>query len=177
MTRASPRINCKGCWTDTDPTTALEEWHEHDDRLYCSDCHEAIVDGQGTTEHAPGELRADGGVTLEDYGVAARDVVRQLTHDRDGLVVCPECGGPIGGTEGSQALVNPQLVDERELEIRNFITNGYRCDRHAYDVITPKPCSGESASNHPAGWVGVRVQYADELVRWVAVPEREVTYR
>lgn len=112
--------------------------------------------------------------TLEDFGVAARDVVRQLTTDRDGLIVCPECGRPIGGTKGSQQLVNPELVDADELEVEHFVTLGWRCEKHAYDVIIPKPCNGERARNYPAGWRGIRVRYADDLVRWVAVPEKEV---
>lgn len=115
--------------------------------------------------------------SLADYGVAARDVIRQFTTDRDGLVVCPEDGQPIGGTKGNQQLVNPNLVDVLELDVEHFITIGWRCDRHAYDVIVPRPCNGKQAQNFPDGWVGVRVRFADDLVRWVAVPEKEVHER
>lgn len=113
-------------------------------------------------------------MSLVEFGVAARDVIRQFSRDRDGLVICPECGQPIGGTEGSQRLLNPALVDDRDLEVNRFVTLGWRCDRHAYDVIVPKPCRGEQATNYPAGWIGVRVRYADDHVRWVALPEKEV---
>lgn len=111
-------------------------------------------------------------MSLADYGVAPRDVLRAPTRDHSGQVICPECGCPLGGTKGSQRLVNPLLVDE--IEIAVFVTLGYRCDRHPYDVIIPTQCKGKRAGNYPAGWVGVRVEFADGVVRWVAVPEKEV---
>lgn len=111
-------------------------------------------------------------MSLADFGVAPRDVLRAPTRDRSGEVVCPECGCPLGGTKGSQRLTNPLLVDR--LSISVFVTLGYRCDRHAYDVIIPLRCGGPSAGNYPPGWVGIRVEFADEVVRWVAVPEKEV---
>lgn len=110
--------------------------------------------------------------SLSAFGVMPRYVLRGPTRDREGRVVCPECGCPLGGTKGSQRLTNPLLVDG--IEIAAFVTLGYRCTRHAYDVIIPAPCKGESATNYPDGWRGVRVEFVDEVVRWVAVPEKEV---
>lgn len=111
-------------------------------------------------------------MSLVDFGVAPRDVLRAPTRTHSGEVVCPECGCPLGGTKGNQRLNNPRLVDDTE--IGAFVTIGHRCDRHAYDVIIPVRCDGPTARNYPDGWQGVRVEFADGMVRWVAVPDKEV---
>lgn len=116
---------------------------------------------------------------LGRWGVAAKTVLRERTTDSEGLLICPECGHPVGNSLGSHEVARPEVVDNDIADTIGdvLITHGWACDRHpGYQVVCPTPVGSLSVERavHP-GWVGVRVKMADGFVRTVATPEKEVT--
>jgi hypothetical protein len=112
-------------------------------------------------------------VSLKAYGVETPDVVREPVEDHHDaeLVACPECGQPVG--EPTTRKVSwPDIVDD--VHPSPFITRAYRCTRHAYDVLLPVRVA-DGAPSLGDDWTTVRVQYADERIRHVAVPKTVVT--
>ena len=116
---------------------------------------------------------------LGRYGVVPATVVRQQVRNPDGTHICPECGHDISASKQAHPVVSPKFAS-RELA-RDFdgelYVFGWRCARHVYDVVTPARCDGADASNLSSGWVGVRLVFADQAVRWVGTPKREFDSR
>lgn len=116
---------------------------------------------------------------LGKYGVVAPTVVRQPARNPDGTHICPECGHDITDSKETHPVVSPDFAS-RDL-VRDFdgelYVFGWRCTRHAYDVVTPVRCDGADASNLSSGWIGVRLAFADQRIRWVATPRREFDSR
>jgi hypothetical protein len=121
------------------------------------------------------ELREDR-TGLGRFDVTPAPVIRTPARNPDGSVICPECGQSVTDTRGTQRIRQPDLADRklREKLDEPLLTHGWVCTRHQYDVITPRRCRGTDASNLPGGWIGVRLVFADETVRWVPTPEREL---
>jgi hypothetical protein len=112
---------------------------------------------------------------LGRFDVKPTPIVRSPARNPDGSVICPECGRDATDTKGTPRVRAPDLAD-RELrrEIDELLTYGWICSRHQYDVVIPVECRGRDASNLQNGWVGVRLVFADETVRWVATPRKEI---
>lgn len=115
---------------------------------------------------------------LGRYGVAAKTVLRECSTDSDDFLICPECGHPVGNSEGSHEIAHPEIVEGADLKFvgDTLVTFGWSCDQHSgYEVIMPTPIGSSDAASvvHP-GWVGVRVRMADGFVRTVPAPEKEV---
>ncbi|WP_232702217.1 hypothetical protein [Halobacterium wangiae] len=111
-------------------------------------------------------------MSLDRFGVESPDVVRapvQDRHDKD-LKACPECGQPVGEPT-TLKISGPVVVDD--VQIDALITRAYRCRSHAYDVVLPQRV-GKGAPGYGDEWTTVRVQFADERVRHVAVPNRVI---
>ena len=113
---------------------------------------------------------------LARFGVVPSTIVRTPARDRDGLVICPECGVPVGSSKGTPTIVNPDLRDRELTKIigRELVTHGWQCTSHQYDVVIPSKCHGPDAPSFVSGWMGVQIYFADEVVRWVATPEKEI---
>ena len=112
-------------------------------------------------------------MSLDRYGVESPDVVRAPVDDRHNrnLKACPECGQPVGEPT-TLRISAPDVVDD--VEIDTLITRAYRCRRHAYDVVLPEHV-GQGAPSHGPEWTTVRVRFADQRIRRVAVPKSQVT--
>lgn len=113
---------------------------------------------------------------LGRYGVVPPTVVRSPARNPDGSVICPECGRDVTDSKQGHPIVGPDFVDEelrREFD-GDLLVFGWRCTCHQYDVVCPATCHGREADNLRDGWVGVRLVYADEQIRWVATPQREL---
>ena len=116
---------------------------------------------------------------LGQYGVVPPTVIRQLVRNPDGSVICPECGHDVTASKQTHPIVSPEFADyelTRDYD-GELLVFGWRCARHVYDVVTPARCDGAEASNLPSGWVGVRLVFADQRVRWVATPGCELESR
>ena len=113
---------------------------------------------------------------LARFGVVSRTVVRTPAHDRDRLVICPECGVPVGASRGSHTIIGPDLLDEDlgELVGRELVTLGWVCEQHQYDIVLPETCHGSEAPSFVSDWIGVELRFADEIVRWIATPAKEI---
>ncbi|MDG5775970.1 hypothetical protein VB773_14290 [Haloarculaceae archaeon H-GB2-1] len=115
--------------------------------------------------------------TLDTFGVEPTPVLRSSARNRSGQVLCAECGAYVGDTKQSQAVRNPQYAgaDASLNEDLDFlVTYGWHCDRHGAEIVMPIRVGGRSLSVLSDGWVGVRVQFADQVVRWVPTPRREL---
>jgi hypothetical protein len=115
---------------------------------------------------------------LGRFGITARTVLREHTSDHDDLLVCPECGTPIGGSLQGHEVAHPEVVSEHEpaSDDDTLVVHGWKCDHHSgYSVVCPTPVGSRDAAEvvNP-GWVGVQVRMADGFVRTVAVPAKEV---
>jgi len=102
-------------------------------------------------------------------------VVRAPARNPDGSVICPECGQDVTSSKSTPRIRDPDL-DDRELreQIDELLTYGWLCTRHQYDVVIPVECRDRDASNLQDGWTGVRLVFADEIVRWVPTPHKEL---
>ncbi|WP_455447854.1 hypothetical protein [Natrinema thermotolerans] len=115
---------------------------------------------------------------LGRFGVVPPTVVREPTRDAENIPVCPECGHPVAKTKGSQRIEKPDLVHVALAAAFDvLVTFGWQCDRHPYTIVLPMRVGGEDASAFVDGWTGVEIRFADDHVRHVATPEREVTER
>ena len=115
---------------------------------------------------------------LRRFGVMSPTVVREPTRDREGVQVCSECGHPVGRSKGSQLIEKPDLVHVAlAVAFNELVTFGWSCDRHPYDIVMPMRAGGSDAGALPDGWIGVELRFSDDHVRYVAVPEREVSER
>ena len=115
------------------------------------------------------------GAGLARYGVRPPTIVREPARDSQKIPVCSECGEPVPQTKGPQRIHNPDVVD-RELRAcldGPLVTFGYRCDRHAYEVVMPNR-SDEHASAMLDGWTGVELAFADGHERYVPTPQKEI---
>jgi len=112
---------------------------------------------------------------LGRFDVMPAPVVRTPARNPDGSVICPECGQDVTGSKGTPRIRDPNL-DDRELceQIDELLTHGWLCSRHEYDVVIPVECQGQNASNLQDGWIGVRLVFADDTVRWVPTPQKEI---
>ena len=112
-------------------------------------------------------------MSLERYGVSTPDVVRAPVDDRHNreLTACPECGTVVGEPT-TRKLAAPDVVDD--VQIDTLVTRAYTCERHAYDVVLPVPV-GRGAPGLGPRWTTVRVRFADQRIRRVAVPKSQVT--
>ena len=113
---------------------------------------------------------------LGRFNMVPTPVIRAPARHPDGEVICPECGASLADSRGTHRLHRPNLADrdlQKQLE-EPLLVHGWQCVRHQYDVVVPVECRGREASNLPDGWVGVRLVFADEVVRWVATPEQEL---
>ena len=108
---------------------------------------------------------------LERYGVIAPTVVRDYHQDGD-LINCAECGQPVNASKGTQTIHKPEIVED--IDLQEIVTLGWSCDRHPSDVVLPQRCLDFDAPSFVDGWVGVRVRFADQVVRHVAVPAKEL---
>lgn len=120
-----------------------------------------------------------------DYGLQrySRTPVRAVAENTHGEPICSECGTPVGDSRGPQAVARPALVDD-ELAARvgeTLPVYGWRCTDHVEAVVLALPCDANAdrigqyvARDAVDGWTGVRLRCADQEVRWVAVPRREV---
>ena len=90
-------------------------------------------------------------------------------------MICPECGQDVTASKTTPRIRDPDL-DDRELreQIDELLTYGWLCTRHEYDVVIPVECQGQKASNLQDGWIGVRLVFADDTVRWVPTPQKEI---
>lgn len=116
---------------------------------------------------------------LARYGVTPTPVVRTPARNPDSSVICPECGQSVDSNRGTHRIRCPDLADRELLEAFDdpLFVHGWRCTQHRYDVVIPVPCRGREASNLSDGWIGVRLVFADEIVRWVPTPKRELDAR
>ena len=112
---------------------------------------------------------------LARYAVRPPTIVREPARDSQKIPVCAECGHPAPQTKGPQRIHNPDVVDRdlRQHLNRPLITFGYRCNQHAYEVVTPNRCDS-SASAMLDRWTGVEVAFCDEHERFVPTPEKEM---
>jgi hypothetical protein len=115
---------------------------------------------------------------LGRFGITPTPVVRIPARNPDGTVICPECGRSVDSNRGTHQLRCPDLAD-RELReaLGELLVHGWLCSRHQYDVVIPVECRGPDASNLRGGWTGVRLVFADETVRWVPTPRKELARR
>ncbi|MFC4247250.1 hypothetical protein ACFOZ7_09610 [Natribaculum luteum] len=112
---------------------------------------------------------------LERFGVVAPTIVREPARDDQDIPICAECGYPVAKSKGPHRVEKPQLVDDNLADALEYlVTYGWRCDRHAADVVMPSHASGPDAPGMIDGWIGVQLRFADEHVRYVPIPEREV---
>jgi len=115
---------------------------------------------------------------LGRFGVTASTVLRERTTDREGYLICPECGHPIGDSAVGQEVAHPEIVSDHEpaTDDGSLVIHGWECDRHSgYSVVCPTPVGTQGAAYVVNdGWTDVRVRMADGFVRTVAVPEREL---
>lgn len=113
---------------------------------------------------------------LGRFDITPSPVVRTPARNPDGSVICPECGADVAADRGTHQLRKPDLADRdlREQLNEPLLVHGWLCTRHQYDVVIPVECRGRDASNFPEGWVGVRLVFADEIVRWVPTPGKEL---
>ena len=119
--------------------------------------------------------RRDQRTGLGRFGVKPAPIVRTPARNPDGSVICPECGQDVTKSKRTHRIRNPDLAD-RDLrrELDELLTHGWICTRHQYDVVIPVECRGRDASNLQDGWTGVRLAFADNIVRWVPTPRREL---
>lgn len=113
---------------------------------------------------------------LARYGVAPTPIVRSPARNPDGSVICPECGSDVTDSRGTHRLRHPDVADDKlrqQLE-EPLLVHGWICTRHDYDVVIPAECGGRDAATLPDGWIGVRLVFADEAVRWIATPATEL---
>lgn len=112
-------------------------------------------------------------MSLESFGVEAPDVVRAPVQDRhdDKIRACPECGRPVGDPT-TVRIAGPDVVDD--VEIGTLATRAYTCDGHAYDVVLPVTV-GRDAQGLGPNWTSIRIRYADDRIRRVAIPKTEVS--
>ena len=115
---------------------------------------------------------------LGRFGVKPAPVVRSPARNPDGSLICPECGQDVTESKTTPRIRDPDLAD-RELrqEIDELLTYGWLCTRHEYDVVIPVECRDRDASNLQDGWIGIRLVFADEIVRWVPTPRKELQRR
>lgn len=121
------------------------------------------------------ELRNDRN-GLGRFNVTPAPVVRAPARNPDGSVICPECGSDISSSRGTQRLRKPDFADrtlQQQLE-EPLLLYGWLCTRHQYDIVIPAACRGRDASNLPTGWIGVRLVFTDEIVRWAPTPRKEL---
>lgn len=111
---------------------------------------------------------------LGRFGFLPPTVVRLPATDHKDLHICAECGRSVAESKGSHELVTVEIVDEVEPIGDRFVTHGWRCGRHQHDVIMSEHAGGSTAPAMGEGWTGVRVRFADQVVRHVPVPEKEV---
>lgn len=112
---------------------------------------------------------------LGRYGVRPPTIVREPARDSQGIPICPECGHPVPQTKQGHQVHQPDVVD-RDLRERlegALVVFGWRCDEHAYEIVTPARCDAD-ATHMVAGWTGVELAFADGHTRYVAVPEKIV---
>ena len=116
---------------------------------------------------------------LGRFGVTPAPIVRTPAQNPDGTVICPECGNSVDSSRGTHQVRRPTFADHALQESFDdpLFVHGWLCIRHQYDVIIPVPCRGSDASNLASGWVGVRLVFADEIVRWVPTPQKELRKR
>ena len=116
--------------------------------------------------------------SLQQFGFMPPTVVHEPTQDQEGVHVCPECGYPVGKSKGSQRIEKPDLVHVAlAAAFDELVTFGWCCDRHPYDIVIPARAGGSNANAMIDGWTGVELRFSDEHVRYVPVPEREVSER
>lgn len=114
---------------------------------------------------------------LGRYGVGAKTVLRERTSDHDDVLICPECGHPVGNSLGSHEVAHPEVVEGADPGAVGdvLVVHGWACERHSgYEVVMPTPVGHDAASAVCHGWVGVRVRMADGFVRTVATPAAEI---
>ena len=117
---------------------------------------------------------------LFDHGAIMRkQVVRRAAFDARERIVCPECGDPVDAPTAALHLPAGGIVeaDQRGRVGDSIVTHGTTCQRHQYEVLIPSNCNGRDALGYTSGWRGLKYEFADGTVRWVAVPEREVERR
>ena len=116
------------------------------------------------------------GTGLGRYGVRPRTVLRTPTRNREGDVICPECGIPIHDSKGSHLISTKVLVNSELAHVagNEVPTHGWVCERHVYPLVVPFSIGDHDASAFVDGWIGLRAQFADEEIRYIPVPAREV---
>lgn len=114
-----------------------------------------------------------GGDALWNYAVSAR--VLRDPAEKNGRVVCPECGKDIEETKGDgdvrvpiSAIVDPSTA--ARIDADDLPTHGWICRRHShYSVVCP-----DRPESLQRGWTGILVEFADGHTRKVPIPRREV---
>ncbi|WP_254524840.1 hypothetical protein [Natrinema caseinilyticum] len=105
-------------------------------------------------------------------------VVREPARDGQDIPICPECGHPVANSKGSQRIEKPDLVHVALAgTFDELVTFGWRCERHPYEIVLPMRVGDADASAFVDGWTGVEIRFADEHVRHVAIPKRELSER
>jgi hypothetical protein len=112
---------------------------------------------------------------LGRFNVMPAPIVRSPARNPNGSVICPECGQDVTNSKSTHRIRGPDLADRQlRREIDELLTFGWLCTRHQYDVVIPVECRGTDALNLQNGWTGVRLAFADNVVRWVATPRKEL---
>ncbi|MFC7135453.1 hypothetical protein [Halobaculum litoreum] len=117
------------------------------------------------------------GPDLGEFGIVPPTVVRQPPTSGASMHLCAECGVPIEGTKGSQVVQRPNLASDEVADAvgKRLVVFGFVCERHRQPVVHPLPTNRYAANvNGGRGWTGVRLEFSDTVVRWVATPESEV---
>ncbi|WP_284031812.1 hypothetical protein [Halobaculum lipolyticum] len=117
------------------------------------------------------------GPDLGDFGIVPPTVVRHPPTSRASMHLCAECGVPIEGTKGSHVVQRPNLVSDEVADAvgDRLVVFGFVCERHRQPVVHPHPTNRYAANvNGGRGWTGVRLEFSDTVVRWVATPESQV---
>lgn len=110
---------------------------------------------------------------LRAFGVEPSTAVRLPTTDKDGQHRCAECAHPIEKTKGTPRVAFPDVEDDDMADAigQSIVTIGWVCGRHAGRVVHPQTSIPDSDGK---GWTGVDIRYADDVVRTMPVPVREV---
>lgn len=120
--------------------------------------------------------------TLGDFGLQRTVIIRSGYTDDGGTTCCPECGADISDTGGTPQIPADAIADTDLLGAlfdqgeRSIPAHAFVCEHDDYDVVVPKIASRSSAPGLPDGWTGVPVEFADETIRHVPLPARELPF-
>jgi hypothetical protein len=102
-------------------------------------------------------------------------VVRTTAYDAQRHRVCSECGHWLGQPTTARIPAD-RLIDAELREDGDRVpSHGWVCANHpGYRVFVPTHAEGPHEHALSTGWLGVRYRFADQVQRWVVVPEQEI---